>query len=376
MSMSPAKQEGSDASRRHWRRSFKPQAIPELDDDANTNATAAKGRTDSSPVGSTQPRRPTTNYRMSLNAAATRKNNCRTSLTIDEQDFLKILGAENADIVVNVDAKNDAMTNAHHQQRHTAAKQRLSASIQASRTLLQDHEQKFLDNLVQISDTEALLQAAQVLEKDPLYQGSGTSTSLSNDASLLPGDPRRRRLTETTASTVEGNKSLSPVRQEPSFRRELWMEYASQMSIIHEEEKPTQQGIKQKKDNPLTAFFRKAFTGNQHDDSTYTTDESTVTTTEEIIPFVILGTHVDDPAASPHVLSPPLMDALRPFLPFAIRQDNYWLKYSLLRDVSCLTRKECNPVVPMVVASHIMFLFLCDSTLTGSLHLKSFAVRA
>ena len=314
------------------------------DDGANTNTTTAKGgRTDSSPVASARPRRPATSYRMSLNAtAATRKNNWRTSLTIDEQHFLKsIQGAEDADILVEADAKNDA-TNAQHQQRHTAAQRRLSGSIQARRTSLQEHEQKFLDDLVQISDTEALLQAAQVLEKDPLYQDSGgiSSSSQKNDASSPPGDPSRRRLTETTASTDEGNKTSLPVRQEPSFRRELWMEYASQMSIIHEEEKPTQQ--ESKKDNPLAAFFKKAFSGNKHNDFKDTTDESTVTTTtEEIIPFVILGTNVDDPAASPHVLSPPMMDALRPFLPFAIRQDNYWLKYSLLRDVSCVMMKDC-----------------------------------
>ena len=320
--MSPAKQEGSNASRRR-RRSFKPQATP----DASALC------------------QPTTNYRMSLNAAAIGDNNRRTSLTTDEQEFLKImLGAENADILVG-GAKNDAM-NAHHQQRHTAAQRRLSGSIQARRKSLQEHEQKFLDNLVQISDTEALLQAAQVLEKDPLYQDSSSiSSSQDNDTSSQPGDPRRRRrLTETTESTEERNKKSLLVRQEPSFRRELWTEYASQMSIVHEEEKPTQQDSKKKKENPLLAIFKKAFSGNQHDDCdcTDTTDESTVATTmEEIIPFVILGTTVDDPGASPHVLSPPLMDALRPFLPYAIRQDNYWLKYSLLRDVSCVLMKDC-----------------------------------
>jgi len=320
--MSPAKQEGSNAPRRHRRRSFKPQATP----DASALC------------------QPTTNYRMSLNAAATGdNNNRRTSLTLDEQVFLTImLGAENAEILVD-GAKND-VTNAQHPQSHTAAQQRLSGSIQARRTSLQEHEQKFLNNLVQISDTEALLQAAQVLEKDPLYQdSSGISSSQNNDntdASSLPGDPRRRRLTETTERKEERNRKPILARQEPSFRRELWMEYASQMSIVHKGEIPIQQERKKKKDNPLTAFFKEALSANQHEKFTDTTDESTVTTTEEIIPFVILGTSVDDPAASPHVLSPPLMDALRPFLPYAIQQDNYWLKYSLLRDVSCARMKE------------------------------------
>ena len=50
--------------------------------------------------------------------------------------------------------------------------------------------------------------------------------------------------------------------------------------------------------------------------------------------YTILGTSVEDEDCHPHVLSPPIMEALRPHLPFTVRQDNYWLKYSMVRDVS------------------------------------------
>jgi ribosomal protein L12E/L44/L45/RPP1/RPP2 len=48
--------------------------------------------------------------------------------------------------------------------------------------------------------------------------------------------------------------------------------------------------------------------------------------------FLILGTSADDVDAHPHVLSPPLMDALQNFVPDRVSYDNWWLKYSLVRD--------------------------------------------
>lgn len=48
--------------------------------------------------------------------------------------------------------------------------------------------------------------------------------------------------------------------------------------------------------------------------------------------FKILGTSANDTAAQPHVLSPPLMDSLMTFLPEVVSNENYWLKYSMVRD--------------------------------------------
>ncbi|KAL7552081.1 hypothetical protein ACHAWF_016721 [Thalassiosira exigua] len=55
------------------------------------------------------------------------------------------------------------------------------------------------------------------------------------------------------------------------------------------------------------------------------------------VPFIILGTHKTDEKCMPHVLTPPLMEALRVHLPGAVRDANFWLKYSLVRDGSNLT---------------------------------------
>jgi len=53
-------------------------------------------------------------------------------------------------------------------------------------------------------------------------------------------------------------------------------------------------------------------------------------------PFLILGTSADDKSAQPHVLSPPLMDALMSHLPDRLKGENYWLKFSLIRDGASL----------------------------------------
>ena len=50
------------------------------------------------------------------------------------------------------------------------------------------------------------------------------------------------------------------------------------------------------------------------------------------LPFRIFGTSADDESAKPHVLSPPLMESLQNFFPYSVSEDNFWMKYSLVRD--------------------------------------------
>lgn len=52
----------------------------------------------------------------------------------------------------------------------------------------------------------------------------------------------------------------------------------------------------------------------------------------DLIPFRILGTSAEDVDSHPHVLSPPLMESIQAFFPFAHTSDNFWMKYSMVRD--------------------------------------------
>mmetsp|Transcript_23580 Transcript_23580/g.39015 ORF Transcript_23580/g.39015 Transcript_23580/m.39015 type:complete len:787 (-) Transcript_23580:382-2742(-) len=54
------------------------------------------------------------------------------------------------------------------------------------------------------------------------------------------------------------------------------------------------------------------------------------------LPFRILGTSAMDQDSMPHVLSPPLMESLQNFFPFGVSEDNFWMKYSLIRDGASL----------------------------------------
>jgi hypothetical protein len=56
----------------------------------------------------------------------------------------------------------------------------------------------------------------------------------------------------------------------------------------------------------------------------------------EGVHFKILGTSANDVDCHPHVLSPPLMESLQNFLPPAVSDHNFWLKYSLVRDGASL----------------------------------------
>mmetsp|Transcript_13141 Transcript_13141/g.22957 ORF Transcript_13141/g.22957 Transcript_13141/m.22957 type:complete len:564 (-) Transcript_13141:111-1802(-) len=52
--------------------------------------------------------------------------------------------------------------------------------------------------------------------------------------------------------------------------------------------------------------------------------------------FSIIGTSADEVQAHPHVASPPLLDSIMNFLPEHLRSQNYWMKYSLIRDGASL----------------------------------------
>jgi hypothetical protein len=68
--------------------------------------------------------------------------------------------------------------------------------------------------------------------------------------------------------------------------------------------------------------------------------------------FKIIGTSADDVKAYPHVLSPPLMESLLNFVPEALSAENFWLKYSLVRDGASLEtlRNYCKASPDTVIA--------------------------
>jgi TLD len=63
--------------------------------------------------------------------------------------------------------------------------------------------------------------------------------------------------------------------------------------------------------------------------------------------FKILGTSASDASSQPHVLSPPVMDSLLSFVPDSLSMENYWMKFSLIRDgASLYTLKQYVKAAP------------------------------
>jgi hypothetical protein len=161
-----------------------------------------------------------------------------------------------------------------------AARHSLRSSIhtKASASNLTPAEVDFLHRLIETPQISAdqLEKVQTVLLKDPLY----ASEIEHRDASNIPRHSEARR--------------------DAPFRTELWDHCYS---------------------GEPGSFYSYKFQGETQD-------------SDSPVIFTVLG--APDPCCQPHVLSPPIMDALRPHMPFAVQQDNYWLKYSMMRDGSSL----------------------------------------
>jgi len=163
-----------------------------------------------------------------------------------------------------------------------AARRSIRNFTDSKKSNLTDAEVEFLHRLIQAPHiTEEQLEKTQaVLLKDPLY-----ASEVSKMDERDPTQERRRSSNDRDAS----------------FRTQLWNYCGSDTQVDSE------------------SSFSYRFQG----PSELPLDFPLV--------FTVLGTSgcVD---CQPHVLSPPLMDALRPHLPFVCQQDNFWLKFSSLRD--------------------------------------------
>ena len=252
-----------------------------------------------------------------------------------------------------------------------ATRDRFMASVMSKSTLLEPNELAFLQKLATADqgaiNNEHLERAMHVLENDPLYQSSSTTKQQeqkSDDkaqqvrASLRVSICRRVEEEEEEVSesqTQQEQEQPKPPRDH-SFRKELWNEYweswSSRQKLVSQaltcpaannkdgdtEKDKHHHHHHGKKKNGVVKFFQKVFFIPHSDSEEEEGDEDDTVLENDIVeeaPFSVLGaTRDDETMLSMMVLSPPNMDALRPNLPYACQQDNFWLKYSMIRDVS------------------------------------------
>lgn len=219
------------------------------------------------------------------------------------------------------------------------ARRSLRRSMAAHKRNLTEVETEFLLDLIDTPDVapELIENAYEVLCNDPLYQCNDEAKQTKKE-----GSPGRR----------------SSLLQSPSYRRELWLQLRTESHEMSEEtfaftsnrnntttekkdetvvvkEEETFKPEQQKRKSSKWGFiynFQKALNlldDRDKDDETAELEDDDL---DDDTTFCVLAHSIDDFLDCPTVLTPPIMDGLRAFLPFAVQHDNFWLKYSLIRD--------------------------------------------
>lgn len=222
------------------------------------------------------------------------------------------------------------------------ARLRLRKSIAVHKTILTGTEVEFLKGLVDTTDVAAedLEHCTKVLERDPLYQRQEEDTK-DNEGT----------------DTVDRRPSLLP---DTSYRKELWShlqaECSEESKLIFMTERdcrlsegkkhgpelletePPEPSKKERIHNKWESFvykFQKAFNpyGTEDKESVTVSEQDDGYIDDGTPTFSVLATSIPSLITNPAtVLSPPIMDALRAYLPFAVQHDNFWLKYSMVQD--------------------------------------------
>ena len=238
-----------------------------------------------------------------------------SSLTKDEENFLESF--QNKEI-----EGEDKLEQSQHEARASLRK-----SIHEREHKLTPEEIAFLHELADNLNVshDHVVNTNQVLLKDPLYNHDDDK-----------GDGEDGPLRDISSNT----------RSRPSFRSsQIWTSYGtlqSERSTFqlerpqrHSSSSDKHEGHQGHHERPLS-FIYKFFLNQPSEHKIHEEEEEEEDNDDEHIEFSILATHAKDKACQPHVLSPPIMDALRPHLPLAVQQDNFWIKYSLIRDGASL----------------------------------------
>ena len=168
-----------------------------------------------------------------------------------------------------------------------AARRSIRMAIHDKASNLTEAEVEFLHRLTKSPHvtTEQLEKTHAVLMKDPLYASEHSKREEERDQK-------------------ESHRLSAECKRDASFRTQVWKYCGADTNVNSE------------------FSFSYRFQG---------ANDSEIPLDFPVI-FTVLGTSVQDDDCQPHVLSPPIMDALRAHFPFAVQQDNFWLKYSMLRD--------------------------------------------
>ena len=233
------------------------------------------------------------------------------------------------------------------------ARFQLRQAIIQKDTTLTSPEREFLKKILTMPNVEAekLLQCADVLSKDPLYQTEAHHINIHDEKDCKIYKDRRQSLPQSQSSRVELWRALHHDELDASSGSLTFSLHKTKEESCHENEV---KGEEQEDDDALIpeqgdygsewgSFvykkIQKAFyiddggdNGEANENHNAELSNNAEADEEQDLTFCVLGTSMKDVLEYPLVLSPPMMDALRVHVPFALRNDNFWLKYSMVRD--------------------------------------------
>ena len=134
----------------------------------------------------------------------------------------------------------------------------------------------------------------------------------------------------------EENEDINPISSESSFDKDSLESKKQFLHLEHERQAHLTTWMGKPEDYPILGLGKKQKSKQNKSKSIAAIDE------EEDVDDDDSGEIDNTDPLEPHVLSPLLMKCMREHLPYALREENFWLKYSLARDVSymyilCLT---------------------------------------
>jgi hypothetical protein len=253
--------------------------------------------------------KPKRRWRAAKNMAlALRRTN---SLTKNEEQFLMQVQTTPEKIKLPSFTEDEELSNARNY---------LNQRIADKGECLTNTEKQFLLDLMNMPNITAsyLLRSSKVLFRDPLFNE----------------EEKKEEHHITVGSLSFSSRNLC-------FRNEVWTHY--QYSSLKDkimsdlQNQNFSEELKEEKSKPKSPkkglMYRLMKRKKKKLDQFIGQNENEASFNLE---FSILGTFALDKECEPHVLSPPMMDVLRSHLPFSIKQDNFWLKYSLVRDGSSM----------------------------------------